>query len=130
MLAAIRNAASALGVAALAIDFCAGSAFAGDVPESSSTVESGVRQQGTAPIKIAVFDFELEDLSAAGGTGVSPVETKYLAQATEEAKRKLVESGRYSIDIGRDDRQNGLCARSEPAATTTRLARGKAVIDR
>jgi uncharacterized protein DUF2380 len=64
-------------------------------------VESGARQERTDPIKIAVFDFELEDLS---GTGASPVEANYLAQATEEAKRKLVGSGRYTIvDTGAAD---------------------------
>jgi hypothetical protein len=51
----------------------------------------------TTPIKIAVFDFELEDFSAAGTTVPGPNEAKYLAQATEEAKRMLAESGRYSI---------------------------------
>jgi hypothetical protein len=48
-------------------------------------------------MKIAVFDFELEDYSAAGGAGTSPVETKYLAQAMAEAKQRLIESGHYSI---------------------------------
>ena len=60
-------------------------------------VGGGAPQQTTEPIKIAVFDFELEDFSAAGVTAAGPNETKYLAQATEEAKRMLAESGRYSI---------------------------------
>lgn len=68
---------------AVAILVCAGHALAGDARAE--------------PVKIAVFDFELEDMSAAGGTGASPDESKYLAQATEEAKRKLAESGRYAI---------------------------------
>jgi Protein of unknown function (DUF2380) len=51
----------------------------------------------TAPIKIAVFPFELEDFSAANGQGSSPVETTYLAQSTEEAKEQLLQSGRYSL---------------------------------
>jgi hypothetical protein len=63
----------------------AGCAFAVDAPGSSP------------PIKIAVFDFELEDFSAAGGTGASPDVAKYLAHATDIAKRQLAESGRYSI---------------------------------
>ena len=50
-----------------------------------------------APIKIAVFPFELEDFSAAKGQGTSPVETSYLAQSTEEAKQQLLQSGRYSL---------------------------------
>jgi hypothetical protein len=60
-------------------------------------MESGAPQQRLEPIKIAVFDFELEDFSAAGTTVAGPMEAKYLAEATEEAKRKLAESGRYSI---------------------------------
>ena len=50
-----------------------------------------------APIKIAVFPFELEDFSAAKGQGSSPVETSYLAQSTDEAKQQLLQSGRYSL---------------------------------
>jgi uncharacterized protein DUF2380 len=61
----------------------------------ANAAESGA-QPLAAPIKIAVFDFELEDRSAAGDTSASPVETKYLAQATEEAKRALAASGRYT----------------------------------
>ena len=90
MLRAIKDARSAsMGIAAMAMMLCAGSA-------GMHAAESGA-QQAAAPIKIAVFDFELEDRSAAGDTGASPVETKYLAQATEEAKRALAASGRYSI---------------------------------
>ena len=90
MLRAIKDARSAsMGIAAMAMILCAGSA-------GMHAAESGA-QQAAAPIKIAVFDFELEDRSAAGDTGASPVETKYLAQATEEAKRALAASGRYSI---------------------------------
>jgi hypothetical protein len=50
----------------------------------------------TSPIKIAVFDFELEDFSAAGQTKPVP-ETSYLAQATDEAKQQLRTSGRYAV---------------------------------
>ena len=90
MLRAIKDARSAsVGVAAMAMMLGAGSA-------GTHAAESGA-QQAAAPIKIAVFDFEVEDRSAAGDTGASPVETKYLTQATEEAKRALAASGRYSI---------------------------------
>jgi len=51
----------------------------------------------TAPVKIAVFAFELEDFSGASGEGSSPNETSYLAQSTEEAKQQLLQSGRYSL---------------------------------
>ena len=50
------------------------------------------------PIKIAVFDFELEDKSA--GAGIIPLDERdrsYLKQSTEEAKRLLSETGRYDV---------------------------------
>jgi hypothetical protein len=54
-----------------------------------------------SPIKIAVFPFELEDSSAASQAGSAPDEAKYLAESTEEAKRLLLQSGRYlPIDAG------------------------------
>jgi Protein of unknown function (DUF2380) len=49
-----------------------------------------------APLKIAVFEFELEDFSAAGQMKPVP-ETSYLAQATDEAKQQLRASGRYTV---------------------------------
>jgi Protein of unknown function (DUF2380) len=80
-----RRSVASFGVVALAIVVCA--ALGGE----------SAAQQGAAPIKIAVFNFELEDFSAAHAAGASPVETKYLAQATEEAKRALTQSGRYAV---------------------------------
>jgi hypothetical protein len=50
----------------------------------------------TSPIKIAVFEFELEDFSAAAQTKSVP-ETSYLAQATDDAKQQLSASGRYTV---------------------------------
>lgn len=50
------------------------------------------------PTTIAVFPFELRDASAAGG--ITPPDARdlgYLAQATEEAKRLLAETGRYAL---------------------------------
>lgn len=51
----------------------------------------------TAPVKIAVFVFELEDFSAAAQAGTAANETAYLAQATDEAKQQLRASGRYIV---------------------------------
>jgi Protein of unknown function (DUF2380) len=51
-----------------------------------------------APIKIAVFEFELNDTS--GGSGIIPqdaIDTENLKLATENARRLLAASGRYSI---------------------------------
>lgn len=73
------------GLAALVLCCWTGYAAA-DVPATA-----------TAPIKIAVFAFELEDFSAAAEHGSSPIETSYLAQSTEEAKKQLLQSGRYSL---------------------------------
>jgi hypothetical protein len=50
------------------------------------------------PIKIAVFDFELNDLSAAAGiAGSQSADRAYLDQATTEARRLLADSGRYRL---------------------------------
>jgi Protein of unknown function (DUF2380) len=49
------------------------------------------------PVKIAVFAFELEDFSAAGQAGSAPLEASYLAQSTAEARRILLQSGRYTL---------------------------------
>lgn len=50
------------------------------------------------PIKVAVYEFELEDFSAGGGI-IAPDarDTTYLEQATQEAKRLLSLSGRYTM---------------------------------
>jgi hypothetical protein len=61
------------------------------VPQPSGAAETGV-------VKIAVFDFELDDRSASGGTGApDAIDAENLAKSTEEARRLLSESGRYSI---------------------------------
>lgn len=52
----------------------------------------------TAPIKIAVFDFELNDKSAGGGIiAADAIDRENLIKSTEEARRMLVASGHYSI---------------------------------
>jgi len=67
-----------------------------DVLESAPTLE---KQAGAiAPVKLAVFDFELEDFS--GGAGIIPEsdkDRKQLRLATETVRRLLTESGRYSL---------------------------------
>jgi len=50
------------------------------------------------PLKVAVFDFELDDKSAGGGVvDQDPKDVENLKLATEEARRMLAASGRYSI---------------------------------
>jgi hypothetical protein len=62
--------------------WAAGSAAVADAPVPAA-----------APVKIAVFPFELDDYAAAAKEG----QAQYLQQSTEEAKRQLQESGRYSL---------------------------------
>jgi len=50
------------------------------------------------PVKIAVFDFELDDRSAGGGIiGQDAIDAENLKLSTEEARNMLAASGRYSI---------------------------------
>jgi hypothetical protein len=50
------------------------------------------------PVKIAVFDFELDDRSAGRGIiGPDTTDTENLKASTEEARRMLSASGRYSV---------------------------------
>lgn len=50
------------------------------------------------PIKIAVFHFELNDTSAGGGViSQDAIDSENLTKSTEEARRLLSASGRYSI---------------------------------
>jgi Protein of unknown function (DUF2380) len=50
------------------------------------------------PVKIAVFDFELNDASAGGGIiAQDAIDIENLRESTEEARRMLSASGRYSI---------------------------------
>jgi len=56
------------------------------------------RSVADEPIKVAVYPFELEDFSAAAGAvATNARDVKYLAEATEEAKRMLAQSGRYIL---------------------------------
>ena len=51
-----------------------------------------------APVKLAVFDFELEDYSAgAVSTGETPADAKILAGITSDVRDLLAQSGRYSL---------------------------------
>jgi hypothetical protein len=58
-----------------------------------------------APIKLAVFPFELEDFSAAAAYHPpDDIDREQLRLATEEACRLIAESGRYAlVDIGAVD---------------------------
>jgi hypothetical protein len=56
------------------------------------------RAAAPVPVKIAVFGFELDDKSAGGGIiGPDAIDGENLKLSTEEARRMLAASGRYSI---------------------------------
>jgi hypothetical protein len=63
------------------------------------------RAETAPPIKIAVFDFELEDYSAGGGIiGETPEDIAQLKRATDDARQLLAKSGRYSlVDVSHAD---------------------------
>lgn len=62
-----------------------------------------VANAATAPVKLAIFDFELEDFSAvASPTGTA--DAAQLAGATGEVRQLLARSGRYSVvEVGGAD---------------------------
>ncbi len=54
----------------------------------------------TAPIKLALFDFELEDFSAGASADAASSDAAHLANVTEAVRQLFVQSGRYRlIDI-------------------------------
>jgi len=53
---------------------------------------------GSSPTRLAVFPFELEDVSAgAGTTPPDEIDREQLRLSTEEARRLIAESGRYQL---------------------------------
>jgi hypothetical protein len=58
-----------------------------------------------APIKLAIFDFELEDSSAgASSAGEAPSDTTQLTGVTDQVRQLFAQSGRYRlIDVGNAD---------------------------
>ena len=57
------------------------------------------------PIKIAIFDFELEDYSAGAGViGETSDDAAQLKRVTNEARQLLAQSGKYTlVDVGNVD---------------------------
>lgn len=54
-----------------------------------------------APVALAVFDFELEDMTAASGGTLAASDASYLAEVTGGVRDVLGQSGRYRIvDVG------------------------------
>jgi len=77
----------------------AGMALAGSLAAALSISDvQASRAAGPEPVRIAVFDFELDDRSAGDGV-IAPdtADAEHLRLSTEEARRLLSASGRYSI---------------------------------
>lgn len=53
--------------------------------------------QGAAPIKLALFQFELDDFSAAATPDESPADADQLARVTEDVRQLITQSGRYTL---------------------------------
>lgn len=64
-----------------------------------------VRADTAAPIKLALFDFALEDVSAgASSTGETARDAEQLARATDQVRQLLAQSGRYRlVDVAMAD---------------------------
>src|SRR5687767_10941003 len=58
-----------------------------------------------APIKLAMFDFELEDFSAgASSTGTTASDATQLTDVNEKVRQLFAQSGRYTlVDVGSVD---------------------------
>jgi hypothetical protein len=60
--------------------------------------------RAAAPVTLALFDFELEDTSAAASPAAVSDEAKELAQVTDDVRKLLAQSGRYHlVDLGTVD---------------------------
>jgi hypothetical protein len=67
----------------------------------ASLAPAAGRSEPKPPIKLAVFDFELDDFSAGGPiAGESPTETAMLRRATILARERLAQSGLFEIIDG------------------------------
>lgn len=59
-----------------------------------------------SPVKLAIFDFEFEDMSAAASAGndIAPSDRQHLAEVTNSVRDLFEQSGRYSlVDVGGAD---------------------------
>jgi len=65
-------------------------------------VAGAAETAGSPPVRLAVFPFELEDVSAGGGI-IPPdeIDREQLRLSTEEVRRLIAASGRYQlVDVG------------------------------
>ena len=67
----------------------------------SREIRSALAGAQPTPIAMAVFDFELEDKTAAPSAGLTASDAAPLAEVTSAVRQRLAESGRYRlIDVG------------------------------
>jgi hypothetical protein len=67
---------------------------------SVAALTSAAGTAAAAPVTLAIFDFELEDSSAAP-VSTAATDAAHLAKVTDEVRALLVRSGRYSqVDVG------------------------------
>ncbi|MEM8573625.1 MAG: DUF2380 domain-containing protein [Pseudomonadota bacterium] len=67
------------------------------VAMSSANAQSIANSPSSDPIKIAVFEFELEDVTPAGALEIRTTKDESLRKMTAAARDQLESSGRYSI---------------------------------
>jgi Protein of unknown function (DUF2380) len=69
-----------------------------DIRAVLATSTAATHAAAPAPIQIAVFDFELEDMSAAGSASeVATSDAAYLADVTNGVRELFAQSGRYHL---------------------------------
>jgi hypothetical protein len=80
-------------------------AQAAQAPVQASAQAQAPAAGKAAPIRIAIFDFELEDVSpAASQPGASGDTAAIMQKVTSEARRLMVQSGRYTlVDVSKSD---------------------------
>jgi hypothetical protein len=81
--------------------------FRGDSDEAWQRAEAFVSREilaalagavdRTAPVALAVFDFELEDTTAAAAGNLAPTDAAHLAEVTNGVRQALEQSGRYRL---------------------------------
>jgi hypothetical protein len=89
--------------------------FRGDNDESWERAEIFVSREvmaalgRPAPVALAVFDFELEDMTAASAGASAASDASYLAEVTGGVREALGQSGRYRIvDVGGEAKAGAL----------------------
>jgi hypothetical protein len=72
---------------------------------TAALVSSSAAAATPDPVKLAIFDFEFEDMSAAAKAGeIAASDSQYLAEVTSSVRDLFEKSGQYSlVDVGGAD---------------------------